>query len=94
MHQFLVVFEEAIPSGVKERAETAFSAEGVFPLSENALLVRTATENPQALSDVFGLADDEGAAHVGVIFRLNGSYYGHYYESLWDWLKKAREVRA
>lgn len=94
MHQFLVIFEEAIPAEIKERAEMVFTAEGVFQLSDHVLLVRTATENPQALSDVFGLADDEGSANVGVIFRLNGSYYGHYYASLWDWLKQAREVRV
>ncbi len=92
MNLYLVFFEEAIASEVKEQAESSDSLDGVFELSDHALLVQSPISNPQYLSAPLGLSDEAGSANVGVVFKLNGSYYGHYYDSLWDWLKKAREV--
>ena len=92
MNLFLVIFEEAIASEEKEQAKSSFSAGGVFELSDRILLVQTPISDPKSLSMSFGLSDEAGSSNVGVVFKLDGSYYGHYYSSLWDWLKKAREV--
>ena len=92
MNLFLVIFEEAIAAAAKEQAQSSFSSGGVFELSDRILLVQTPISDPKSLSASFGLSDEAGTSNVGVVFKLDGSYYGHYYSSLWDWLKKAREV--
>lgn len=92
MNLYLVIFEEAIASEVKERAKSSDSTDGIFELSDRALLVRSPISDPKYLSAPLGLSEEAGSANVGVAFKLDGSYFGHYYESLWDWLKKAREV--
>ncbi len=90
MNLFLITFQEPIEPGVKKRVEVAFSNE-VFTLSDRLLLVRTSIENTKDLSSFFDLAGEGEDPTTGVIFKLNGSYYGYHSSSLWDWLAKGRE---
>ena len=91
MNLFLVTFQEPISSGLIQRAKTAFSPEQVFTLSDRQLLVRSSIENTKDLSAFFDLTGEGDDPASGVIFKLNGSYYGYYSSSLWDWLAKGRE---
>ena len=84
---YLVVYEEALPSGVLKKAENTFDPENVYKLTENTLLLRTQSESPTLLRDVL---DISGASLTGVVFKLDGSYSGYHYEALWDWLKVGR----
>lgn len=92
MHLFLVIFDEAIASEAKERATPHVPTEGIYQLSDHVLLVRSPIDDSKYVGAFFGLdGSPNNTDQVGVIFRLNGSYYGNYYTGLWDWLKKARE---
>ena len=91
MNLFLISFQDPFEAAVKERADVVFSPNQVFTLSDRLLLVRTSIENTKDLSALFDLAGDGEDPRTGVIFKLNGSYYGYHSSSLWDWLAKGRE---
>ncbi len=91
MNLFLISFQEPVSSAIKDRAKAAFSSSQVFILSDRLLLVRTSIENTKDLSAFFDLTGDGDDPISGVVFKLNGSYYGYYSSSLWDWLAKGRE---
>ena len=40
------------------------------------------------------LGFEEAEPAVGAVFRLNGSYGGHSYRTLWDWLRRAEMLRV
>ena len=92
MHLFLIIFEEAIASAAKEKANALFAPEDIFEVSQTTLLLRAPTSDPGLLNQTFGLSDDASEPNVGVIFKLNGSYSGYHHSDLWDWLKKVRET--
>lgn len=57
-------------------------AQGIW-LIRSSLLVKE-------LSDVLGLGDVQ--VGTGIVFRLNGTYWGRANQNTWDWLSRARQT--
>ncbi len=78
---FIAVFEEPTPDVALERAR-AVSEEDVYQLSDHAVLLRGYYGSAKALAKTLGMQEPT----TGIVLRLNGSYSGYHYQSLWDWL--------
>ena len=92
MHLFLVIYDEAVASKYDKLAVPHSAIEGIYKVSDHVLLIQTPIDEAKHLGTFFGLdGEPNDDADVGVIFKLNGSYYGNYFSELWDWLRKARE---
>lgn len=86
MNQFIVVFREPIAdSAVVNNALIA----DTFQLSDSAILVRSSLDKTQHLAALLRMSGEEPAPPVGVVLKLEGSYYGNYEQPLWDWLSQA-----
>ncbi|MXX65472.1 MAG: hypothetical protein F4Z40_00300 [Chloroflexi bacterium] len=58
-----------------------------YPLGEQSHVVASDSEDPKVL----GLLLEIGApGNEGVVFRLNGAYYGFFDSDLWEYMKRAR----
>ena len=44
----------------------------------------------QDLADKLGIGEEEEQVGTGVVFRLNGSYWGRSDQNTWDWLSRGR----
>ena len=87
MNQFIVVFNE--PYSDMIGASNALIADK-YELSDSVLLVRSVLDSPQQVAAQFNMSDEEsGTLSVGVVLKLEGSYYGYNDPSLWNWLSKA-----
>ena len=87
-HLFIAIFQEPILSQTRQNIHTLFEA---YDLSDNTIILRSAIDNPTALSKSLGLSgESDPPNNIGVVFTLNGSYYGYHAQTLWDWLIKAR----
>ena len=79
---FIAVFEKPIPESDLERVERLFE---VFPLNPQVVILYARNPMPSTVpSDLF----DFDSEKPGVVFKLNGSWAGHYYKDLWEWLKE------
>ena len=56
-----------------------------YELTTNIWLVRSSLL-VRDLSDELGIGDD--AVGTGVVFRLNGTYWGRAKQNTWDWLSR------
>ena len=85
---FLVVFEGGIPPEVEERVNRLEDAR-VYRLQSNSLLLNLPDMPTHsvlvALMPDYDLDEDQITV---VAFKLDGSYSGNYYKSLWDWLEE------
>ena len=87
MSLFAAIFEEPISAELMQQIE-AVAASPIFQLSEHVVLIRSYIDNPQGLSQQLGMPDQP--ERVGVVLKLNGSYFGYYRKQLWDWLSEQR----
>ena len=86
MNQFIVVFREPISdSAIVNNALIA----DTFQLSDRALLVRSSLDRTQHVGTLFQMSGEEPNPPIGVVLKLEGSYYGNYEQPLWDWLSQA-----
>lgn len=77
---YIVISDEPISDDALEKIKPSFDA---HRLQEGVVLLYTRSDVPTNIpSELLGF----GGATAGVVFKLNGSYAGHYYKSLWDWL--------
>ena len=90
MQLFIAEFREGLPSGIAQELESSSLVASTFPLTDKSILIRSYASNPQQLSDIAGFGGDDPKKRAGVVFRLNGFYYGFFDKSLWDWLEEAR----
>lgn len=85
---FLAVFKEGVPPEVAERAHGLVDGRA-YKLLSNSLLIslpdRSAHSVLVMLVPDYDLVEDPIAV---VVFKLDGSYSGNYYKSLWDWLEE------
>ena len=92
MHLFLAIYDEEIAAEIKEQASSKFPPDGIYQLSGHILLVSSPINDSKYVSTLLGFPEGDVPSNVGIVFRLNGSYYGNYYSLFWDWIKKAREA--
>lgn len=95
MNLFAIIFNDAISAGTKAQLRETFADNNFFQLSDRVFLVRSYVSNPNNVSSIAGIGpskSDDEASRSGVVFRLNGSYYGYYNGRLWDWLAEHRPV--
>ena len=86
MNQFIVVFREPITdSSVVNNALIA----DTFQLSDRVFLIRSSLDKTQHVGTLFQMSGEEPQPLVGVVLKLEGSYYGNYEQPLWDWLSQA-----
>ena len=64
--------------------------DGVFRLSDHALLFRSRTADATLVSHVLKISGAPNRDYAGVVFELTGSYSGYEKEALWEWLKETR----
>ena len=58
----------------------------------NFLVLRSSVSDPKTLNNAIGLfVEDKPDQPRGVLFKLNGSYYGFYGRALWEWLREDQE---
>ncbi len=91
MNTFVIIFRDPFPPDLKLNDTYAVVVDR-FELSDKALLVRSYADSPQQIAQLFGMYGTEEHPHVGVVLKLEGSYYGYYDSALWDWLGRSREV--
>ena len=85
MPLFVAIFSEPLSDEVMELAKSG-PVEAMYRIDDHALVVRSYAENPQILSNHFGMTSDLPKLRSGVVFKLNGSYFGFHDPRLWDWL--------
>ena len=88
MALFIASFHEDPPDGLFEKASQGFQR--VYSLSGNTWIVQANADVTDTVSDFLGMGKDTSPRTIGMVFKLNGSYSGYHYESLWDWLVEAR----
>lgn len=89
MPLFVAIFEKPITPEQMEKAQTGLASDA-FQIGDRAMVIQSPADDPQALSVWLDLTGESSSPHTGVLFKLNGSYYGHYYSGLWDWLREHR----
>ena len=87
MNFYLVVLAEGITPEVQAKADL-LSGDSAYMLTEHSLLVRSWEDSPKSIRGALGI--DE--SRTGVVFKLNGSYSGHYSSNLWAWLREGEQV--
>lgn len=79
---------EKIEKGIKE------TYPDYYQISDNCFLV----SSPQIADEVANTIKLKGPDRIeetsGVVFKLNGSYAGYSYQSLWDWMDLKHESRG
>ena len=91
MNLFIVVLEEmTISPELEARVKSLDFVTDTHKLTDNTLLVRGYADNPRMLSLSIGISGEESPPILGVVFKLNGSYFGYHYPALWDWLAESR----
>ena len=79
---FIAVFEEPIAKSDLETIKQLFE---VYQLNPQTVVLYAPDLMPATVpSNLF----DFGSEKPGVVFKLNGSWAGHYYKDLWEWLKE------
>ena len=91
MNTFVVICRDPFPPDLKFNDTYAVIVDH-FELSDRELLVRSHADSPQQIAQLLGMYGTEEHPHVGVVLKLEGSYYGYYHSALWDWLERSREI--
>ena len=81
-HMYCVILEEP-DEGIRKAIEN--SDMWRYRLNDRSFLIES-TKDSKAIVEDIGLGSEPDAT-AGVIFRLNGSYSGFYYNSLWETLR-------
>ena len=89
MFLFVAIFRDPLSDEVMKLAKSG-PVEVSYRLDDHALVMRSDVANPQVLGNHFGLNGDSPPPRLGIVFRLNESYYGYHEQRLWDWLKEHR----
>ena len=89
MMQYIAVFDDPIVERMEQQAKESGMIDSTYPLSETVLLLRSRAQH-EIISDMFGLTESENG-RLGIVFKLNGSYKGLHYATLWDWLAEKRD---
>ena len=89
MNLFIIVLPETIPEDLVGDVKSVELVAGVCRITDSAMLVRSYASNPQMLAERFGMSGTTPSTK-GVVFKLNGSYFGYYREDLWKWLEESR----
>ena len=84
---FVAIFEDEVAGDVAEELEESPAIADTHQVNPTVLVVRSVAHDPAVVSSLARMSDERS----GVVFRLNGSYQGFFYKSLWDWLKEGRE---
>ncbi len=88
MPLFVAIFSEPLCDAVMELAQSG-PVESAHPIDDHALAIRSFAQNPQVLGDYFGM-NDTPPSRSGIVFKLNGAYFGFQESGLWDWLEENR----
>ncbi len=95
MNTFVAVLrDEGVTMELMEELQSIGFIRGVYKLTDNALLVSCSAETPRVLSETLGMSSERPEPTSGVVFKLNGSYFGYYDSDLWDWLTEARNEHS
>ena len=89
MNLFVVLFRTGIPPSVLHLARAAFADQGMYKVSDKALLVRTTSSDPASVILALGITSEADNPVVGVVLKLNGTYQGYDTQDLWDWFVSA-----
>ena len=89
MSLFVAIFRESLSDEVMKLAKSS-PVEASYRIDDHALVMRSYVENPQILGIHFGMNGDSPPLRLGIVFKLNESYYGYHEQRLWDWLKEHR----
>ena len=89
MNMFIIVLPGPDIEGLVERVKSAGFVSDVHVLTDSTMLVRSYADSPQMLTDHIGMSGDMPQT-TGVVFKLNGSYFGYYRKALWQWLEASR----
>lgn len=87
MNHYVALFQNPVAEQVGEELSSVAIVEGTYKLSDFAMLIRSVINSPETLSKLLELSEERS----GVVFKMNGSYHGYYFTSLWDWLAEDRE---
>jgi len=91
MTMYIALLHEPLSQNQADQIrEELKSHESLFSFGEKAWILKSNISDIEYAREVFGLSAEYEEPQVGVVFELNGSYSGYYYEPLWDWLKEAR----
>lgn len=95
MNTFVAVLRDGVfTQEMAEQIESMGYIRSVYMLTDKALLIRCHADLPRVVSDSLGMSDEHSEPVVGVVFKLNGSYFGYYGKDLWDWLAEGRNEHA
>lgn len=89
MSSFAIVLhddDEESHARIQPLIEEHFGGDKHFRISENTYVV-TGVRLVEEVAAKLGLNDEEGI--TGAVLRLNGSFGGRSYTTLWDWLRAA-----
>ena len=79
---FIAVFDKPVPSETLRLMTGQFE---VFSIRSDILVLWSRESMPAFVaSNLFKISED----NPGVVFKLNGSFAGHYDGNLWDWLRE------
>ena len=87
MSLYVAVFDGPVAAQIEAELGSSSLVADTYRLSESVLLISSPSSAPGVLSGAIEMSD----GRVGVVFKLNGSYQGHFYTSLWDWLSENRD---
>ena len=86
MFQYVAVFREPIAAKVASELETSALVMDTYQVSEMALLIHSESSTREVSKSAIGISGER----MGIVFRLDGAYHGHFYLSVWDWMKAGR----
>ena len=87
MFQYVALFREAIAAEVASELETSPLVTDTYQVSEMALLIHSESSPAEVAKSAIGISGER----MGIVFRLDGAYQGHFYRSVWDWMKAGRD---
>ena len=94
MELFLVALTEPLPDKELDEIVNGLQGTSIKVTTANLVLLASPHSSAEHISTAFGFTGESNPERTGVVFKLNGSYFGYYYSSLWNWLRKARETNV
>ena len=89
MNLFIAIHEAKVTESAVEKVRSLVP-NGVYEISDHVLLIRGPFEDASAVSTLLNLDSHPETPLVGLVFKLNGSYSGYYYNKFGEWLKEAK----
>ena len=88
MNHFIAIFgSDDVPA---EEVSGATRVSDAYQLKDNVFLIRSTVTSPDTVGIDLGLTGETGS-RIGVVFKLNGSHAGYYYQKVWEWLSAGVE---